>query len=87
MWYSFKMTNEDKTVGRFGVALDLFMRHWMWSKAAGDSALYCDNNKNDGGATLYIKSESKAHAEEFSRLLSAKPCDAPDLSKLKPLVA
>jgi hypothetical protein len=86
MWYSVKMTNEDKMVGRFGVALDLMMRHWMASKAAGDVTIYCDSNKNDGGATIYMSFESKAHTEEFSRLFSAKPCDAPNLSSLKPLI-
>ena len=85
MWYSFEMTSEEKIVGLFGVKLDLFSKHWMWMNAAGDTALYC-RSKKDGGETLYIKSESKDHAEVFSRMFSAKPCDAPDLTSLKPLI-
>lgn len=86
MWYSVEMTREDKNVGRLGVAMDLFMRNWMWLNASGDAALYCDSNRKGGGATLYISCESKARCEDFSRLFSAKSCSAPDLSSLKPLI-
>lgn len=86
MWYSFELSREEKNVGLFGVKLDLFMKHWQWLNASGDTALYCDSNRKDGGVALYISSESKDHAEAFSRMLSAKPCNAPDLSAARPLI-